>query len=214
MMTPNERRWWSYLRFSLRGLLVLVLIVGGSLGWLTRSAQIQRDAVSSIRRAGGLVTYDWQQKHGKLNQTTTTWAPKWLVDGIGIDYFDHVVYVSLRGRVSDAELVHVSRLTRLDYLSLIHTEVRDSQLVHIKEMTRLKELSISETKVGDAGLVHLKGLTGLHGLYLDHTMVTDAGLTHLEWLANLECASFLGTSVTNGGAKRLHNALPSLPNEF
>jgi hypothetical protein len=54
------RSWRRYLRFSVRGLIVLVLVVGAGLGWTVRSARIQRDAVAAIERAGGSVGYHFQ----------------------------------------------------------------------------------------------------------------------------------------------------------
>lgn len=47
--------WQRLLRPSVRGLIVLVLVVGAGLGWLVRCAQIQREAVAAIQNAGGLV---------------------------------------------------------------------------------------------------------------------------------------------------------------
>jgi len=52
METPDKRPWWSYLRLSLRGMIVLVSVVGGALGVIahvTRSASIQREAVAAVR---------------------------------------------------------------------------------------------------------------------------------------------------------------------
>ena len=42
----------------MRGLIIFVLLVGVALGWLVRSAHIQRDAVAAIKRAGGRVLYE------------------------------------------------------------------------------------------------------------------------------------------------------------
>ena len=59
---PNRRPWWRSLRFSLRGLIVVVLIIGGSLGWVVHRARVQRRAVAAIEKAGGTVEYegrDW-----------------------------------------------------------------------------------------------------------------------------------------------------------
>ena len=41
----------KYLRFSVRGLIVIVLVVGGCLGWIVRSARIQHEAVAAIEVA-------------------------------------------------------------------------------------------------------------------------------------------------------------------
>jgi hypothetical protein len=50
---PVSRPWRRFLRFSVRGLIVLVLVIGVGLGWIVRRAHIQRDAVSAITKAGG-----------------------------------------------------------------------------------------------------------------------------------------------------------------
>ena len=55
---PLSRPWWNHPRFSLRALMVLVLLIGAGLGWLVRSAHVQRDAVAAVRRAGGSVSID------------------------------------------------------------------------------------------------------------------------------------------------------------
>ena len=81
------------MRFSLRALIVLVLLIGVGLGWLVRSAHVQRDAVTAIRNAGGVVLYDWEWTNGKSIPGGKPWAPKWLVDLIGVDYFAHVTSV-------------------------------------------------------------------------------------------------------------------------
>jgi hypothetical protein len=52
----DARPWQRFLRFSVRGLIVVVLVIGVWLGWLVRSARIQREAVAAIRIAGGNVS--------------------------------------------------------------------------------------------------------------------------------------------------------------
>ena len=39
---PVPGRWQRFLRFSLRGLNVLVLVIGGGLGWLVRGARCRQ----------------------------------------------------------------------------------------------------------------------------------------------------------------------------
>ena len=43
------RRWRSYLRFSVRALLVAVLVIGGGVAWVVHSAQVQREVVRVCR---------------------------------------------------------------------------------------------------------------------------------------------------------------------
>jgi len=49
---PLSRPWRRYPSFSVRGLVVLVLVIGAWLGWLVRSVRIQREAVVAINKAG------------------------------------------------------------------------------------------------------------------------------------------------------------------
>ena len=65
---PPPASWRRRLRLSIRGLIVLVFIIAGWLGWVVNGARDQRDAVAAIRRAGGFVQYDWEWKDGVLPQ--------------------------------------------------------------------------------------------------------------------------------------------------
>ena len=53
---PVSRPWRRFLRFSVRGMIVLVLVIGGWLGWIVRSARIQREAVAAIEKSAGVLT--------------------------------------------------------------------------------------------------------------------------------------------------------------
>ena len=65
-------------------------------------------------------------------------------------------------------------------VDLMDSKVTDAGLVHLKGLTKLQSLSLISTKVTDAGLVHLKGLTKLQSLNLSFSKVTDAGVKDLQ----------------------------------
>jgi hypothetical protein len=44
---PVSRRWKRCLRLSVRGLIIVVLVMGAGFGWLAHSAWVQRDAVAA-----------------------------------------------------------------------------------------------------------------------------------------------------------------------
>jgi hypothetical protein len=99
--------WQRYLRISLRGLIVLVLVIGSGLGWIINRAKVQRDAVAVIERAGGSVKYQWDWKdEGPNSSGKPRWA-RWLLDYIGPNYLAHIAAVGewdkpgaeLRGRL-------------------------------------------------------------------------------------------------------------------
>jgi hypothetical protein len=189
------------------------MVFGGWLGWIVHRAHVQRDAVAVIQRAGGIAFYDSEFKDGMfvpVSQHARPWAPIWLVDLIGRDYFGHVVYVNLHNRGSDAVLIHVGNLSRLEVLSLYRTPVTDTGLAQIGRLTCLKELALGWTKITDAGLMHLRSVKNLKELWLQDTQVTDAGFVHLRNLTSLWRLNVEGTQVTNRGVDDLRKALPSL----
>ena len=113
--------------------------------------------------------------------------------------------------VTDAQLVHLKRLPKIEILILINTNITDAGLVHLKGLTNLQVLVLNGNRITDAGLVHLKGLTKLKWLFLPNTWITDAGLVHLKGLSSLK-KLILNDSfakVTDAGVKQLQQALPN-----
>jgi hypothetical protein len=158
--------WRKYLRFSVRGLIVLVLVVGAGLGWIVHRADVQRDAVAAILKTGGVVSYDWDRRDGAWISGAKPRAPSWLVDLVGVDYFGHAAYVGFplhpRAAATDATLAEVGRLTRLQRLDLCSSPVTDAGLVHLKGLTKLRYLDLAGTQVTDAGVRELsQALPGL-----------------------------------------------------
>ena len=204
MDTPTRRRGWRYVRFSVRGLIVVVLLIGVTLGWIVHQAHVQRDAVAAISRAGGAVEYDWQLgSNGRRLPNSKPWAPKWLADQVGIDHFGHVARINLLKRGFDRELISIGRLSQVWSLRLDFPPVTDNGLAHLEGLTGLERLYLPFTKVSDAGLVHLKGLTDLRQLSLRGDAITDEGLTHLKELTNLEFLDLDKTRVNGKGLAQL-----------
>jgi len=206
-----SRRWWSYLRFSLRGLIVLVLAVGIWLGWIVRSVRIQRDAVAAIEHAGGGVSYDWCWKDGAKIPNGKPWWPKWLIDRLGADYFRRVTRAGVGpGPAPDGELAQIGHLGQLEVLVLFHSRGTNAGLANLKGLGNLRELYLEMPHATDAGLVYLKGLRSLESLLILNTPVTDAGLVHLKELTSLRNLDLLATQVTDEGVTELKRALPNL----
>jgi hypothetical protein len=62
---PASRPWRRFLRFSVRGLMVFLMVVGVGLGWIVHQAHVQRDAVAAIKETRGAVRYDWEFRNCK-----------------------------------------------------------------------------------------------------------------------------------------------------
>ncbi len=229
MTTPRpKRRTRRFLQFSLRSLLVFVLLVSIGMSWLgvkLQRARKQREAVEAIEKAGGFVIYE---------QDGGSSVPEWARAIFGDDFFVDVVEVVMpetdfgdyeatylkgltdltglyliQAQITDAGLEYLEGLTSLTCVSLQFTQVTDAGLAHLKGLANLERLCLCGTQVTDAGLEHLEGLTSLTSLDLKYTEVTDAGLEHLKGLTNLERLHLDNTQVTAQGGDDLRQALPN-----
>ena len=210
---PATHRWRRVLRFSVRGMIVVVLAAGVWLGWIVRSARIQREAVAAIEHDHGFVYYAFDWKDGKpVRRRARSWYLKWFADHVDRDYFSNVASVIFSGGPSDAKLALVSGLYRLEELRFgfdspiddrWSSSLTDAGLAHLAGHTRLKDLDLSDTNITDAGLFYLRGLTGLRELDLSGTPITDSGLVHLENLTRLEKLDLRSTDISNAGAVHL-----------
>ncbi len=198
----RRRRWFQY---SLRTLLVVMLLASIAMSWFAvklQRARRQREAVKAIENLGGIVKYDrpWRQLAD----------PPWLWKLLGVDFFASAVDVLFTSDavITDADLEHLKGLTRLQGLNLgcmkiANTRVTDAGLEHLKGLTQLKTLNLSDTRITDAGLEHLKGLTQLQVLVLQRTKVTGAGLGHLNGLPQLQTLALNRAQITDAGLEAL-----------
>jgi Leucine-rich repeat (LRR) protein len=202
--TPKRSR---RLGLSVRGLMLTVLLMGAGLGWVVRSAHTQRDAVAAITASDGSVTYDWQWSPGKGPIAKgQPWAPRWLVDRLGVDHFGSVVMVRLGSRTTDAVMAHVGRLSKLDGLSCSEMpKVTDAGVVHLRGLHRLEHLYLNRSGLTGACLVDIARLKSLKSLYLTHIPVGDADLNHLSGLVGLESLNLEGTRVGDAGLEALRS---------
>ena len=163
---PASRPWRRFLRFSVRGMIVLVLIVGAWLGWIVRSARIQSEAVEAIRDAGGQVQYDWEFAGQDPMKVAHAPPPRLLADLVGVDYFSDVTYVLLRGRHSPATFGFVGVFRKLQSIDSAGSNIDDAGIACVKGLPCLTSLWLSDTRLSDAALIHLRKLTSLSTLDL------------------------------------------------
>jgi hypothetical protein len=200
MAITLNRRWFQ---FSLKTMLVVMTLVGMGLGWLAYERNEVRKGQEAIAAMEPLlaVIFDKEQP----------FRPRWLRPLLGDNSAGEVVdVITQSNHVTDAELVHLKGLRRLELLNIAHTEVTDAGLVQLKGLTQLRRLYFDGTEVTDAGLVHLTGLTELELLELEETQVTDAGLVHLRGLKKLKTLILYKTKVTELGVRELQKALPNV----
>jgi len=175
---PAERlrRWRPRIRISVRALMVLVLVLGGGLGGVVHPARVQREAVAAIERAGGQVRYDEKfLGPSAANAARKPGWKEWLVDHLGIDYFENVKDVHYSSSQQSSE-----------------KKTDDELMAEVGKLSRLETLHLDGIWVTDAGLAHLRGLSQLVSLHLDTNSPTDAQMAQVAGLTTLRHLSFGG----------------------
>jgi hypothetical protein len=173
------------MRFTLRLLMVIVLAFGVWLGWVVRCARFQREAMiavqRSIARTGyGVLIYDWQYQGGVVKGSGKFQWPAWLVDRLGIEYFQRITWASLCNP-SEEELLPLARLGGLERLDLFGDEVDDAKLALVTSAGVSKMVLIKSSSITNSGLVHLGKMTGLEVVQLERNrLLTDAGVDELR----------------------------------
>jgi hypothetical protein len=194
--TKQKRRSW--LQFSVRALLVAVLITAVFLGVQVNRARAQARAVAEVKAYGGFVHYDYEYVNGAYKPGCEPWAPSWLRAAIGDDFFRTAVEVNLicegvgptqvqTARTDDAVMPVLRDLPGLKALSIHEGQATDRSMEVVRHLGSLENLSIPEGPgLTDAGLANLAGLRHLKDLSLGEVKVTDAGLAHLSRLYALK----------------------------
>jgi hypothetical protein len=235
-MAQTKLRWFQY---SLRTLLVLVILCAFACSWLAvklQQARRQREVVAEIREElGGRIHYDWQLDYrGSYLLNPQMPTPQWLRNLFGDDLFQSAGHVGIEGdkitdavlellkdfrylrvleltgsQVTDVGMKHLKGLHQLQQLVLKGGRFTDAGLEHLKGLNQLQYLDFTHTQITDAGLENLKGLSHLQVLDLANTQITDAGLENLKGLSHLQILIVSGTQVTDAGVKKLQQALPT-----
>ena len=174
----NRRR----LQFSLRTLLLFVVVASPALAWLGnwyqrafKNWQVVAEArrvTAEIQSKGGHA--EWSVHYGSPG--SWRYRPTWLENL----FEDPSVPYNYSVSFDDDDMVLLQGMSELKTLYLTVSKITDAGLVYLKELMKLQELSLAMTQVTDAGLVHLKGLTNLRVLHLNGTHVTDTGVKDLQ----------------------------------
>ena len=169
-------------QFSLRSLMVLVVVVSILCSWFSvklRAARRQERAVATLWKYRGIVRYDYQSIPGA---STPPPAPMWLMHLLGGDFFHdlHLVDLAADETFTDQTAACLEDVPQLDTFRLSRAALSDDGLVHVGNMRGLKHLTLQHMPITDAGLEHLKTLGGLKKLVFNNTQVTDEGLKKLR----------------------------------
>ena len=179
---PVSRPWRRFLRFSVRGMIVLVIVIAGCLGWIARSARNQRQAIAAIIKMNGEVAY--------VDNSRTYPAPRNLIGHwLGINEVFSGVSVRLtlkEGMDQDLALARVGDLTNLQSLSFVGGPIQDSAIEKIGRANNLKWLRIQSAPLTRVGFRHLAQYKNLEYLFLYDIEIPEGALEHFGALASLK----------------------------
>ncbi len=203
---PRSHRW-RRVRFRVRGLIGLVLVIAAVLGWIIRVHRDETSAADAIIKADGYAARDWQYLPPDATTDTRPRWRRWLHDRLGADYFQHIVGAMLRAPASDADLARVGVFSRLESLTVYDgSAIGDDGLANLQGLDRLGKLILylEGSRVTDVGLAYLGGLNPAEAaLRLKNTRVTDGGLVQLRWIKGMTHLDLSGTRITDAGLAQL-----------
>ena len=207
--TKSRRRWF---RFSLRSMLLLVVVIAIPLAWKVNRARNQRAVVAELRKLNAQIDYYHGYEHYYEMEATKgvqRFVPppggKWLHDLLGREYFVEVIQVTVDGpQVTDDTLALIAKLPYVKYVSLNSaTGITDIGLAHLARMHNLEGVTLFSNRITDTGVVHLTGLTQLKILWAGG-WITDSSLEHISKLEGLERLKIDGaTRITDRGLAQI-----------
>ena len=128
----HKLRWYQ---FSLRTLLVFVLVASPGLGWLGRWLLEPPPGSVALRE---LCVFHPDINFDRDGRVLAVWNFR------------------ASSRLGDDALKHIVELTRLQRLDLGGTQITDAGLQHLSGLTDLEELKLHETRVTDEGVKKLQ----------------------------------------------------------
>lgn len=213
VLSPSPLRRFP-LRMNLGTLMVLVLVVGGGLGWLTlkrqREARRQR-VIAAIQASLSSVEFDgpgisrilWfggSSAPASLPQRPLT-ADQ--IDALGsCDRLKELVMVS--SVMTDEGLAALSRDSLLERLYCFKPKVSEAGVKHLAGLSHLKKLELLRVpELTDPALAHLSGMIGLEEINLSEASITGSGLVHLAGLPELKSLIIPNTALDDAGMANL-----------
>lgn len=211
-LTLRLKRWT---RFSLRFFLLAVTLIAAWTGVHVRRANEQRQAVKAFTEHGGWIRYDFElDSSGKFDSNRSSWAPKWLIDRLGYDFFHSVEQVSFvynddKGRkdnpnVKPAPLEHLRGVPKLRRLFMKEGQATDDNLRHVAQLRKLEWFYVWDAiELGDEGVQHLVNLQHLSNIHIGSSRISDASLRVFGQLKQLKRLTLQFSAFSDDGISHL-----------
>ncbi len=211
-----RRRW---LRLSLRGLMILVVVVGAGLGWVARTVRTQRAAIATVKAAGGWIMLDYHGQtvtyadaRGNLVLKNEPIARAWLRRWLGDELFQDVRTVAtMPGPVTPEFWAAVANFDRLHDLQLQNVTAVAPVPAALGRLPELRFLHAFGPGLDDQAVAGLAKFTSVRTLNIGESSASDAAFASFAALKRLEDLSLMNCpNLTDDGLARLVAGLPAL----
>jgi len=200
---PKPRRRW--LRFGLRTLLVLVLLLSLPLGWLGREiyrVRQEEQVAAAIIDAGGILRFDFN--HQEPIGVYENWGPRLLRKLWGKNMGRHLDMVHIHSAEDTNRLIPLLvRCERLEYLGLPAAKLSDRSMQILASLPNLRVLNLVETQITAEQMQTLATSETLRHIRLQGAPSADEYLQQLTKLSHVENVELFDTPITNRGMKSL-----------
>ncbi len=194
-LKPTSRR---RLGLSVRALMLVVLVLGGWLGWIAHRARVQREAVAVIRRHHASVWFN-QSWHRNPFPPDPQPGPPLLRRWVGPDYFDTALSVNFYGgrtpqkTMGDDVMRAACQLAWLEHLSIVGCDATDAGAEGLGGLTRLRSLDVRfNPRMTARAVKDIGRLTELEFLGLGAIPLRDEDMGFLRRLTKLQTLALMG----------------------
>lgn len=216
--------------------MILVLVLGGGLGWIAQRAEVQREAVDALSRENAWIRYDWQG----LDVEAKVPPPRDLFGlraVLGPHYFDTAIMVVVpKDNLDDHLMAQIGELGHLRTLSIstsaqlspagaaeilglerlenfyVNRGTPRGFLPHLEKMKSVRSFGWLSADATETDMTAISRLSQLERLAIAGEPLTEAGLMHLTKLKNLQALEISGPApkVDRGALRRFTEAMPHL----
>ena len=187
-------------RISLRGLLVVVALIGVLLAYVAmqwRTAKRQEAAVAALAPLGGAWGFNYRLKNYGPDSSApkqATWVPEWLGELTGPHFFQTVRAVSFgnpqgdpsRPKTPDEALEILQEFPGLREFGLLRSEVTDRALEQLEHCPEIHYMDLWANKnITPEAMKYVKKMRRLHTFYSMGTHNSEEGIAQLKELPQL-----------------------------
>jgi len=199
----TKRRWLS---FSLRGFLLLILLLSIPLAWLGQKysrMRIEDAVVEQILEANGTVIYEHHDEAangGGFHVSTKNPAPgpQWIRSLLGEHIFTSVRHVRFTfGKVDDDVIAELPRLQDLEVLAISSTSLTDESIDSLRQIPQLRELFLHVENISPEAFNRLRTHPQLEMLHLVEDLASAEALQQFQSWPHLKHVKLFSSRATD-----------------